>query len=418
MLSASVSTEKLSDDAWIRLADMDKPLALIGCDELLAHFTSILCAWPHETGPGLPQGESPFLFVERRGCNYSMHLELTNQSKIFSDPVDLVCAAIVEIAWETLRCNPDWLCLHCAAVEKNGRLIIFPNMRRAGKTTLTTALGLRGLNVYTDDFMALTVQNDGQVLGMASGIATRMRLPWPRNISGAFKIGLSSSELVRGARYSYHAVSRNMPVRRGHRSPVGAVVILDFENDRKAELLPINRAEALRATITQNFSRAGNSGRILQILYFLICNLKTFRLRYSDTEEAADLIENHFGSWETPLPKEPALKPGLASHIAPDFTMNQNRLRLPTGKQFVRSPDVVEYELDDTRFLADGKGYGIYKLDQLSGAAWNVLETPATADEIIELFQQAFPDQPVDRIACDVQKLLRGLLRNRLITDI
>jgi hypothetical protein len=404
------------EDVWLQFADTGSPLVLTGCRELLPFFRTILTEWPHEvrTAPD-PAQPTPFLFIEKSNLKYVMHSQFMDASKTFSDPVDLVCAVIVEIAWETLRHNPEWLCLHCAAIEKDSRLIVFPNTRRAGKSTMTTALGLRGMNIFTDDFMALDVGKDGHVAGMASGIAPRMRLPWPASVSEPLRNRLISSEVVRSARYSYHATLENMPVKRGRRRPIGAFVILDRAENCEAEFLPASRAEALRATITQNFSRAGNAGRILQMLYYLACNLPTLRLRYSDTEAAAALVDDYFSKSPLALPKEPAPETDPANYKTPDLQNRKNGAPLPSNGKLVRAGGVIEYLLDDTHFLADEEGYGIFRLDPLSGAAWNLLQTPASLEEMIDIFQHAFPEQAPDVISHDIQMLLRDMFRNRLI---
>ena len=48
-------------------------------------------------------------------------------------------------------------------------------------------------------------------------------------------------------------------------------------------------------------------------------------------------------------------------------------------------------------------------------AAWRALSTPRSADEIIGLFQTAFPGTPRQQIARDIEKLLAYLEDRRLV---
>lgn len=71
-------------------------------------------------------------------------------------------------------------------------------------------------------------------------------------------------------------------------------------------------------------------------------------------------------------------------------------------------------EVGHELFLVARQGT-IHKLDQMASAAWRALSEPRSADEIIMLFELAFPDTPKRQIAKDIADLLAFLLGNRLI---
>lgn len=289
----------------IRFSDTGSSIGLSGCDELLPFFDSILCGWPHSIHHSKSESEAAFLTIEREGFRYRMTPCQDEKAISFSDPVDLVCAVIVEIAWETLRANPQWLCLHCAAVELDGKLILFPNTRRAGKSTLTAALGLHGSSIFTDDFLAIEADPGRPICGISSGVSVRMRKPWPENVPNSFNELLASSEVTASDRYSYHARHNSMPVKRGRRVPIGGIVLLERGEQASANLDKANRSEILGAMITQNFSRAGNSARILRLLHCLVCEIDSYVLRYSDPVEATVLLQKFFSQTD---PEKAALR--------------------------------------------------------------------------------------------------------------
>jgi hypothetical protein len=69
----------------------------------------------------------------------------------------------------------------------------------------------------------------------------------------------------------------------------------------------------------------------------------------------------------------------------------------------------------DELFLVAPGSDGIHQLDQMASAAWRALSTPRSADEIIGLFQTAFPGTPRQKIARDIEKLLAHLEGRRLV---
>lgn len=394
----------------IRFSDTGSSIGLSGCDELLPFFDSILCGWPHSIHHSKSESEAAFLTIEREGFRYRMTPCQDEKAISFSDPVDLVCAVIVEIAWETLRANPQWLCLHCAAVELDGKLILFPNTRRAGKSTLTAALGLHGSSIFTDDFLAIEADPGRPICGISSGVSVRMRKPWPENVPNSFNELLASSEVTASDRYSYHARHNSMPVKRGRRVPIGGIVLLERGEQASANLDKANRSEILGAMITQNFSRAGNSARILRLLHCLVCEIDSYVLRYSDPVEATVLLQKFFSQTD---PEKFCVTPsesGFGQFALPDIkTGPGSNSVIDENARLVRADGITEHEFEGVRFLADPKGYGIHRLDTLSGAVWHVLQEPISANEIVDLFEAAFAETSPERIREDILKLLADL---------
>ena len=92
-------------------------------------------------------------------------------------------------------------------------------------------------------------------------------------------------------------------------------------------------------------------------------------------------------------------------------------LRRPrnTGHRLRRAKGVKLREVGDELFLVAPRSDSIHQLDQMASAAWRALSTPRSADEIIGLFQTAFPGTPRQQIARDIEKLLAYLEDRRLV---
>src|SRR5262249_62281165 len=84
-----------------------------------------------------------------------------------------------------------------------------------------------------------------------------------------------------------------------------------------------------------------------------------------------------------------------------------------TGHRLRRAKGVELREVGNELFLVAPGGDGIHQLDQMASAAWRALSTPRSADEVIGLFQTAFPGTPRQAVARDVKKHLARLKHSR-----
>lgn len=80
-----------------------------------------------------------------------------------------------------------------------------------------------------------------------------------------------------------------------------------------------------------------------------------------------------------------------------------------------RAKGVKLREVGDELFLVAPGSDGIHQLDHMASAAWRALSTPRSADEIIGLFQTAFPGTSRQKIAREIEKLLAYLEDRRLV---
>src|SRR5215204_4376868 len=76
----------------------------------------------------------------------------------------------------------------------------------------------------------------------------------------------------------------------GTRASVGAIVLLERDEQRVLRLTDISRGEVLRRLLIQNFSPHGLSQGSTEVLHKLIAQVPTFKLSYSDGESAIDQL--------------------------------------------------------------------------------------------------------------------------------
>jgi coenzyme PQQ synthesis protein D (PqqD) len=59
-----------------------------------------------------------------------------------------------------------------------------------------------------------------------------------------------------------------------------------------------------------------------------------------------------------------------------------------------------------------------HHLDKMASAVWRVLAEPRSAEELIDLFDAAFPNMPKRKIARDVENLLSFLEEQKLVVSV
>ena len=408
-------TEERLDTIDVLFSDTHSQIRLNNCPELASVIKRVCPGWPFEIANYNPFNSDPFLSVNHTPKGYQLSSVFMTQPKVYKNAVDAVCAMIVELAWATLRDNPEWLCLHCAAVEFAGRLVIFPNARRAGKSTISTLLGLRGHKVFTDDFLALDVSARGEIHGLSSGISTRMRMPWPDCFSNTLMRELNDSNRDFNKQYSYHSRQNTMPVPRGTRSAIGAVVLLERRDECELTLSRIKTEKTLQTIILQNFARATNSANILDVLYALVSQVPCYELSYENAQTAVLKLEEVFQGWTEKEPLFQSDQFGTRDEPILGNTAVENSQRIHLDQVFTKNSDVVAYSVGDQQFLATPNGKSIFQLDGISTGVWNALDDPTTPEDIIDLFCYAFPDQTKSTIEGDIVELLMKFEKNGMI---
>jgi hypothetical protein len=403
----------MSPPIHLKFCDTDGPVALDGCADLIGTIVTVIPHWRFETLAPDASPTEPFLTISKSAGGFELYSPFLSRTKRYTDKVDVMCSLIYELAWSALRANPEWLCVHGAAIEFAGRLVLFPNTRRAGKSTLTACLAADGCRVFTDDFLPIDLDTNGVPNGIACGAKPRLRLPVPAEFSSELRSFLEEKMAIIGHQYGYLGDDKINLAQHGDRLPFGAIVLLERVEGASPELITASKADVLRRIIIQNFSRAQDARRILQVLHFIASSVPLYTLRYSSAEEAASLLSSKFTDW--PAPKGPSF--GISASGAQSEVLRDP----PTGATadfnlaIVRSDSVTELAVDDEIFLVDEKGYAIHHLDSISGAIWSVLEKPVLLTEVVGMFQAAFPDQPAQKISDDISAVVRRMVNIGLV---
>ncbi len=400
-------------------AGLDAPLRVVQPDVVRPLLSPVIGGWPFEEVPGdNPQAKPAFATLGPRDAKkWRLEAPLAAKPVVDHNPVNAICDLVVEMSWERLRSHPDLLCLHAAALTFGDSLVIFPNARRAGKSLLTATLSQLGHAVFSDDFVPLSVDAQTQVIrGIANGIAPRLRLPLPDNLSESLDNWITRRIGPRNKQYGY-LTGIDLP-QSGVMAPVGAIVVLEGDPTltEPPTLTPMTQEEAMGVLVTQNFGRQVHAGAILRVTDVLTRSVPVLRLRYNAVDEAAALLDQSPALRDLSAARMPkADQPGVLPLAPLDLPAVQCLLPVDLGQAFCKLPDATECETGTSLFLADGSGIAIHRLNPVSAVIWKLLDTPLTGLEMVEVMQELYPDVPRDRLCGDVAGALAFLWQQRLI---
>jgi hypothetical protein len=378
------------------------PLRLEGAGPVLALLPQVIAGWPFRDMPADPKLE-PFFSIHdtedpaRFRCAWHVEVRPVQQY----DPVNAICDVLSAMSFALPAEDARLICLHAAAVEMAGRLVVFPNLRRAGKSTLSAALAMAGHQVFSDDVLPLLFIENSHAVGLAMGIAPRLRLPLPDGAPRDFRDWVAAASGPQNRQYLYLTLP-NLPPH-GETCPVGAFVILDRQDDgTEARLERVPPDVAMDALLHQNFTRDRHSGDILQAMAATLAQRPVFRLTYSGLADAVTCLGAAFRDWKDEVP--------VAAGAERQFQLARfdepKAGGLPDGSPIRQKAGTIAETIGETLYLADTHGLAIHRMDALATVIWTLLEDPVTPREILDVLAEAFPTEDPDRIAGDVQGLL------------
>ena len=388
------------------------PLRLHEAEAILPILRDIVPGWGFVDVPADPSA-TPFYSISAKPGEPLLWCDchIDDRPKRWYDPVNAICDAISALALALPAERPDLICLHAAAVALAGRLVVFPNIRRAGKSTLTAALAQAGFGVFSDDVLPVFYANAGRAHGAALGIAPRLRLPLPQTAGPEFEHWVATVSGPSNRQYRYLAIA-DQP-RHGETLPIGAFVILDRQEEPVAATLSkVSPDVAMDALLHQNFTRDRHSADILRHIAATLAECPAFQLTYFDLDGAVACLKEAFAAWPDPAP---------ATHPGPGqpFRMADLAYALqgaPDTRPHLRQrPGSLALTIGDKRYLADPDGRAIHRMDALAAAIWAIIEDPTPSETIVDILAEVFPEAERDRITSDVARLLDGLLGSGLV---
>ncbi|MFC2993035.1 PqqD family protein [Halomonas tibetensis] len=387
--------------SWdLSLPGLGPVLHLAGCPEVLSALQEAMPGWPVEV---IKADVSPTTIrLHRDGEGYCQHSPALPDGLFLTTPAQAVCSLIADLVGEYFDRHPDCIGLHCGSAEVAGRLVVFPESHRAGKSTLTAAFAAAGYRVFGDDVLALTPEG----LGRGLGIAPRLRLPLPDSLDPGLIDFATRHAGPEDDRYRYLMPPQSQLAAHGEEAPLGALVLFEREVGLMIpEILPLAPGEGLLQLLCQNFAHDARSETMVERFLPLMGEVPCLLLRYSEPLAAARALGDALAG---PLPAtlhEIRLASRPATQAAP----------LAAGP-WAPEEAVLDYPLGEELFLVDATSGAIHRLNATGRLIWQMLRhEPLSPEELSELIGEHF-GQPSARVLDDVQALLVELAGAGLVS--
>ncbi len=401
-------------DIWF--SGVPRPVRLTRCAPLTAMTKDVFPTWPFRISDSAQEAE-PVITVRRVKGGYKVDAPWLDGSIFADTPVCAFSSIVADVVYAWLEANPAALCLHCAAAEFGGRLVVFPNTNKAGKSLLAARLMAENHACYGDDLMALTPEGEG----MCFGVPPRLRLPIPAtektvaDFAGAHGGKADSRSL-------YLAPNAPCLAPFGQARPIGAFVMLARKEEGPAELVPADASDSLQNIVYQNLMRRGGALEVLDRSERLTEEKPCWYLRYARLDDAVALLRGAFAEtgegFSRPEWKTETANQRSTELITPARGMPRTeKTRRASAKNFIRRPDALLRQGQGSFFLLHETGDEIFSLNDLGRAVWELLAEPLSETEAAALIASVFPEIPRARIERDVVNLFAAFRKMNLILE-
>ncbi len=270
----------------LRFEGVPSPISFAGCDHLLPFLHAPIATWPNGAWDGDPL--NPVVVLERTRTGYRVESQgLDSAPYDYIDDYEAVAGFFAELYIAFIAANPELLCIHAAAMRWEGGLLVFPASGKVGKSTMAVHGAAAGAAVFTDDVLAVR-ESEGSALSF--GVAPRLRLPLPENVTDGF-CGFLREREVLGNDYGRFVGLRPGEIAEfGEAAPILAIVLLDRMSSGSASMEAIGKSEVLRDLMGRYFTQGIDAETKLQRLLKIAEAGACYRLRYVDCEAGIGLL--------------------------------------------------------------------------------------------------------------------------------
>ena len=298
----------------------------------------------------------------------------------------------------SLDCEPEWLHLHCAGLELDGRGVLISASSGTGKTTLTAALVARGWTYISDESVA--IESDASC---ASGFAKPLMIKTgARELLpqlAAHRVSLKPDDEL-----YWHVPASAIPATITERLEPALVVILqrsaDGLTDIPAAPALMERADTVVALMGETMDAVRFGPDAVLVLARLVARCTCVSLSVGPLDSSAKALVDLIAT--PPEPKEVVALDDLSGSTHHGWTV----------------PESVRSVMIDNRVVAhDTSGGSIIALDEVGSGVWaallgeppgwwrpQVLETPSTGSFLRQLASHGLlipPEAPTEEVtAC------------------
>jgi HprK-related kinase A len=185
----------------------------------------------------------------------------------------------------------EYLIIHAAVVEKNGKVLLLSAPPGAGKSTLCAALVCRGWRLLSDELALLTLDGTANVVPLARPVCLKNRaIDVIQDFSPDSKIGPACPDTAKGT--VAHMLAPSESVARCHeQAKVNWVVFPRYIKGSVTRLSRRSKAQSLLNLASQSFNFNVLGGRGFDTLKQVVSQSHCYDFQYSELNEAITLFD-------------------------------------------------------------------------------------------------------------------------------
>lgn len=195
--------------------------------------------------------------------------------------------------WCVAKYGNQFLILHAAVLEKNGRAVIMPGAPGAGKSTLCAALALSGWRLLSDE-MALISLKDGSVMPIPRPVSLKNEsIQVIQQFSSKAEIGPDAADTVKGV--VAHMKVPTDSIEQAHTKAKPALLVCpQYQANASSSMVSKPKRETFINVIQNafNYSLLGKDGFLTAGNLVDACDCYTFT--YSDLSDAIQIFDSLF----------------------------------------------------------------------------------------------------------------------------
>lgn len=377
--------------------------------EVVAALKQAMPGWPIKVEPA--DGALPERYIYRDTTGLWQGSLLEPNEFHLPSPASAACSLIGDLLSQRLLKQPELLGLHCASVQINDSLVLFPESSKAGKSTLAVAFAAAGYRIFGDDVLGLTPQGEG----VAMGVAPRLRLPLPDSFSSEFVAYAERHAGPQDDRYRFVIPEQGRLANLDERCPVGAIVLLERDAYiSEPEVVTLPPAEGLLQLLCQNFAREATDEILLKRLLPLMQTVPCLLLRYDEPLAGARYLASVIKNPQLTTSNQASLLNLTPSQVQQcDWDKSGEVLQ----QSWATASGVTTYPLGDELFLIHTVSGAIHRLNSSGKVAWQLLQHEAMyGHELSQIIASHF-DAPLAQVSSDIAALLAVLAQVELIIE-